>query len=191
VWNDPQRKKTLIPVMFEKGYKADGWLGIIMGTKLYYNMHNQDEIERSLPGLVGEVEAAHGVDAGKLDGLKLGGGGGSGGGGGGGGGGGAAAAAPARAEKKRAEESVPQTADTMAMWLEGRGLARYSTAFREQHLHGKALVKFHEEIGFGDPAEGAHHELLVNVFGMTSYGHRLLFLAELEELLGPIRWRRR
>jgi hypothetical protein len=29
------------------------------------------------------------------------------------------------------------------------------------------------------------------VFGMTSYGHRLLFLAELEELLGPIRWRRR
>ena len=74
MWNDPQRKKTLIPVMFEKGYKADGWLGIIMGTKLYYNMHNQDEIERSLPGLVGEVEAAHGVDAGKLDGLKLGGG---------------------------------------------------------------------------------------------------------------------
>ena len=52
-------------------------------------------------------------------------------------------------------------------------------------------MKFHEEIGFGDPAEGAHHELLVNVFGMTSYGHRLLFLAELEELLGPIRWRRR
>jgi hypothetical protein len=25
---------------------------------------------------------------------------------------------------------------------------------------------------------------------MTSYGHRLLFLKELQELLGPIKWRR-
>ena len=31
---------------------ADGWLGIIMGSKLYYNMHTMDEMQASLPGLV-------------------------------------------------------------------------------------------------------------------------------------------
>ena len=49
------RKKPLIPVMFERNYKPDGWLGIIMGSKLYYPMYNSDEIRDSMPGLVGEI----------------------------------------------------------------------------------------------------------------------------------------
>ena len=81
--------------------------------------------------------------------------------------------------------------DTLSMWLEGRGLQRYTRAFAEQHLYGKALIKLHEEIGFGDPAEAGYHELFREVLGITSYGHRLLLFAELEELIGPVKWRRR
>ena len=53
------------------------------------------------------------------------------------------------------------------------------------------LIKLHEEIGFGDPANAGYHELFREVLGITSYGHRLLLLAELEELIGPVKWRRR
>ena len=31
-----------------------------MGSKLYYNMHNSDEMRDAIPGLVSEVSAAHG-----------------------------------------------------------------------------------------------------------------------------------
>ena len=65
-----------------------------------------------------------------------------------------------------------------------------ATAFESAHLHGKALEQLHEEIGFHDPAEERYHDKFKTVLGMTSYGHRLLFLKELQELLGPIKWRR-
>jgi len=179
------RKKPLIPVMFEKSYKPDGWLGIIMGSKLYYNAFNSDEIRDAMPGLIGEISAAHGENSAKPAFLK---------GDDGGGGGGGASAAPAPAQQSMREETkvtVPQDMDTLTMWLEGRGLQRYKSAFEEQHLYGKALIKLHEEIGFGDPANAGYHELFREVLGITSYGHRLLLLAELEELIGPVKWRRR
>ena len=56
-------QEAAIPVMFEKSYKPDGWLGIIEGSKLYYNMHNSDEMRDAIPGLVSEVSAAHGEKA--------------------------------------------------------------------------------------------------------------------------------
>ena len=87
--------------------------------------------------------------------------------------------------------TVPQDVDTLTMWLEGRGLERYKLAFEEQHLYGKALIKLHEQIGYTDPAAAEYHELFREVLGITSYGHRLLLLAELEELMGPVKWRRR
>jgi phosphopantothenate-cysteine ligase len=178
------RKKPLIPVMFEKSYKPDGWLGIIMGSKLYYNMHNSDEMRDAIPGLVSEVSAVHGERAKPafLAGGDAAPAGASAG----------ATAAPAAAPPPAREKvTVPQDMDTLSMWLEGRGLQRYRSAFEEQHLYGKALLKLHEEIGYGDPAEAGYHELFRDVLGITSYGHRLLLLAELEELIGPVKWRRR
>ena len=182
------RKKPLIPVMFERNYKPDGWLGIIMGSKLYYPMYNSDEIRDSMPGLVGEISSVHGERAkpGFLQGDE---------------GGAAAAATPgsqppsaavaSSPPPEREKVTVPQDVDTLTMWLEGRGLERYKSAFEEQHLYGKALIKLHEQIGYTDPAAAEYHELFREVLGITSYGHRLLLLAELEELMGPVKWRRR
>ena len=30
----------MIPVMMQKGYKANGWLGLILGTRFYYSFHD-------------------------------------------------------------------------------------------------------------------------------------------------------
>ena len=180
------RKKPLIPVMLEKGYSPDGWLGIIMGSKLYYNMHTVDEMRDNLPGLLGEFKSLQ-IAAGKsvgaapaaaseapLDPSAS-----------------AASAAPdAEAGPQRKKVMGPEDADAMTLWLDDRGLGRYATAFESAHLHGKALEQLHEEIGFHDPAEERYHDKFKTVLGMTSYGHRLLFLKELQELLGPIKWRR-
>eukprot|EP01047_Picozoa_sp_COSAG01_P007366 COSAG01_NODE_279_length_19520_cov_41.772154_19_plen_1481_part_01 len=31
-----QREKDMVPLMVEEGYRADGWLGMLLGTRLYY-----------------------------------------------------------------------------------------------------------------------------------------------------------
>jgi hypothetical protein len=34
-----QRKKPLVPLMLVQGYEADGWLGLLLGTSLWYQMY--------------------------------------------------------------------------------------------------------------------------------------------------------
>jgi len=181
------KKKPMIPVMLEKNYSADGWLGIIMGSKLYYNMHTMDEMQASLPGLVGEVRKVQQTER-PASGAN----------------GTAPAAPPAppapsadasrRGNKngaaRKASADAPASADAVAVWLADVGLGEYAEAFAGARLWGKSLAKFHEEIGFHNPADEKYHEKFKNVLGITSYGDRLLLLAELEEMFGDIKWRR-
>ena len=85
---------------------------------------------------------------------------------------------------------APASADAVAVWLADVGLGEYAEAFAGARLWGKSLAKFHEEIGFHNPADEKYHEKFKNVLGITSYGDRLLLLAELEEMFGDIKWRR-
>ena len=32
-----QKRKTIIPLISQRGYRPDGWLGLILGTKLFYD----------------------------------------------------------------------------------------------------------------------------------------------------------
>ena len=111
------KKKPMIPVMLEKNYTADGWLGIIMGSKLYYNMHTIDEMQASLPGLVGEVRKVQQTSSAQ------------------GANGAAPPAAPAPAAPsadysgggkngaaKKASAEAPASADAVAVWLADVGL---------------------------------------------------------------------
>jgi hypothetical protein len=85
---------------------------------------------------------------------------------------------------------APASADAVAVWLADVGLGEYAEAFAGARLWGKSLAKFHEEIGFHNPADEKYHEKFKAVLGITSYGDRLLLLAELEEMFGEIKWRR-
>ena len=40
-----QLKKPRIPLMMERGYKPDGWLGMLMGTQMYVNFDGKYEFD--------------------------------------------------------------------------------------------------------------------------------------------------
>ena len=180
------KKKCLIPVKVEKSYEPDGWLGILVGSKLYYNVHNQETMAASIPSLITAVEAIHndvkapalrqknGVAALSPDSSSS---------------SSAVAASPPPQVRNGSvsssqEVSVPVDNDAMDRWLSAIGLEAYVHAFRHNHIYGKILLKMHQELGL--LSMGEQHELLQRVLGIQSYGHRLLFLTEIEALVGPL-----
>jgi len=183
------KKKCLIPVKVEKSYEPDGWLGILVGSKLYYNMHNQETMTASIHGLCTAVEAIHndtkapsflqknGATAPSPDALSSSAATSA-----------AAASAPPQARNGSVlsshDVSVPVDDDAMDRWLSAIGLEAYVHAFRHNHIFGKILLKMHQELGL--LSMGEQHELLQRVLGIQSYGHRLLFLTEIEALVGPL-----
>merc|ERR1711927_131478 len=36
-----QKKKAMIPLKLTQGYEADGWLGLLLGTSLWYAMYGE------------------------------------------------------------------------------------------------------------------------------------------------------
>ena len=50
-----QRGKPLIPLMMQRRYRADGWLGMLMGVKLYINFDGKYEFEKAYQMLVKEM----------------------------------------------------------------------------------------------------------------------------------------
>lgn len=51
--------KTIIPLMMEKNYRANGWLGLLIAGKLYYDVSPEDENrENNIASVVDVVKAA-------------------------------------------------------------------------------------------------------------------------------------
>jgi len=51
-----QLKKPTIPLMLEKNYRADGWLGFIVGSKLWIDFTDTTGLNKSLTDLENEIE---------------------------------------------------------------------------------------------------------------------------------------
>ncbi|XP_048584283.1 uncharacterized protein LOC5504951 [Nematostella vectensis] len=49
------QKKPIVPLMMENGYKPDGWLGMIMGSKLYFNFAPGNNIRETAEKLMREI----------------------------------------------------------------------------------------------------------------------------------------
>lgn len=49
-----QREVPILPLLLQPGYKADGWLGAMVGTKLYVNL-STPEYEQKFPEVLKEV----------------------------------------------------------------------------------------------------------------------------------------
>ena len=65
--------KDIIPLRLQQGYRPDGWLGILVGSRLYFDLSSEDLLRTNLPKLVKELgirgkintpatKAADGVD---------------------------------------------------------------------------------------------------------------------------------
>ncbi|XP_077984518.1 uncharacterized protein LOC144439125 isoform X2 [Glandiceps talaboti] len=48
-------KKTIIPVKMQQNYEQVGWLGILIGTKLYFDFTTNDAMQRNFSELVREI----------------------------------------------------------------------------------------------------------------------------------------
>jgi len=49
------RKVPYIPLIMQNGYSPDGWLGIIMGKRLYHNFHDESNWENKVENIVREI----------------------------------------------------------------------------------------------------------------------------------------
>ncbi|GFH15683.1 predicted protein [Haematococcus lacustris] len=69
-----QQRKKIIPVLLERDYKPSGWLGALMGTRLYFPMHDPRTIPRRVEEWLRRVRCADYVGVFRekdMDGLAL------------------------------------------------------------------------------------------------------------------------
>ena len=66
-----QRKKPVIPVMLQRKYKPDGWLGLIIGAKLYINFDGKYKFEEAMIMLQKELDG-RGKGSGQIEAVKTG-----------------------------------------------------------------------------------------------------------------------
>ena len=50
-----QLRKDIIPLMMQPKYRGDGWLGMLVGTKLWFDFNSQQSIEPSVTKLIKEL----------------------------------------------------------------------------------------------------------------------------------------
>lgn len=48
-------RKDIVPLMLQRKYRADGWLGMIVGTKLWFSLFEAQKFEHSIEGLKKEL----------------------------------------------------------------------------------------------------------------------------------------
>ena len=64
-----QLNKDIIPLMMQRNYKADGWLGILVGSKLWIDFQNKQVINSGVAKLIKELRG-RGKDLDTTDGPK-------------------------------------------------------------------------------------------------------------------------
>jgi phosphopantothenate-cysteine ligase len=58
-----QKKKEIIPLMMEANYSADGWLGALMGTKLWFDCSSLDSLSTNLDQILRAIRKKLGGSA--------------------------------------------------------------------------------------------------------------------------------
>lgn len=51
-----QTKRAIVPLMLQRYYKPDGWLGMLMGAKLYVNFDGKYEFDHAYQLLLKELQ---------------------------------------------------------------------------------------------------------------------------------------
>ena len=48
-------RKDFVPLRLQRDYVPDGWLGIMVGTRLYFDVYTEETIDMQIPRLVKEL----------------------------------------------------------------------------------------------------------------------------------------
>ncbi|KAL3889424.1 hypothetical protein ACJMK2_001768 [Sinanodonta woodiana] len=55
-----KRGKIIIPLKMERGYEPDGWLGILIGTKVFYDFSGKYDVEKKINELIRAIQISYG-----------------------------------------------------------------------------------------------------------------------------------
>ena len=61
-----QLRKEIVPIMMQRKYTADGWLGMLLGSKLYINFGGKFSFEHAYSLLLKELKDRGRIGAGKF-----------------------------------------------------------------------------------------------------------------------------
>uniref|UniRef100_A0A7S0RZL4 ADP-ribosyl cyclase/cyclic ADP-ribose hydrolase n=1 Tax=Chlamydomonas leiostraca TaxID=1034604 RepID=A0A7S0RZL4_9CHLO len=158
-----QQRKKIIPVLMERDYKPSGWLGALMGTRLYFSMSDPRQIPAKMPGLIKELG-----DAGRLAGSSQ----------GNASGGGALGAVSSLNIKLSSDRPESWTHAEVEDWLKRIKCSEFVGSFREKDMDGVALSGLYRM-----SADAKFiHETLASEFHMVTLGQRLRVIEELHRL---------
>jgi len=65
-----QLRKDIIPLMMQRKYRGDGWLGMLVGTKLWFDFNSKQSIEPGVTKLIKEL-GGRGKDVDNTDGPSV------------------------------------------------------------------------------------------------------------------------
>ena len=160
-----QLEKDIIPLMMEKNYKADGWLGMLLGTKLCIGFQSKDNIDSGVAKLVREL-AGRGKDVDHTDGPPK-----------------------KRIRKTTATTPTKQpsspdvaewTNEDVKRWLGKIGLAQVCDEDMAEFT-GQTLIELQELRG---ECPDYFYKCLERTFQLKNMFHVLKFRKELDKLLG-------
>jgi hypothetical protein len=162
-----RRKKALIPLMMQPQYDADGWLGAVVGTKIWYTVTRIEDVPDAVKGLMKELKklGLHPTSKVPQEITTI-----------------PTPPVPvvATVPSNMKPEPILWTVNQVGEWLERIGLSEYKKSFIEQRMCGKALAYLAKTA----PKKFTHHPTSLQIIDLTfnCSGDYLKFLYELEYL---------
>jgi hypothetical protein len=64
-------RKSFIPLRLQHRYVPDGWLGMLIGTRLYFDISNEDKIDQQMDNIMKELgtRGKIGIPGDDIDGM--------------------------------------------------------------------------------------------------------------------------
>jgi len=150
-------RKEIIPLMLEANYSPDGWLGILLGSKLYYAFNDDHTFETKF------IELAKGLgNKGKLTIQE-----------------------PPRNEIVNSiskDNPSNWTIEDVTQWLQKENLATYTDKFKDEEMDGTSLLVLASFINKETDLFFKVLPGLQNAFGAASHGTRLRLINALQKL---------
>jgi len=157
-------KKPIIPLKMEKDYVPDGWLGALLGSKLYHEFSSLEAPAFASPFPV-LVKAIGARGKGLLERLAA----------------GQTPGAPAKdiQSVEARLDIMPWGCTEVATWLDSVDLPDYKSNFQKEDMDGKALVELFQILGKSTATE---FSAVIAPLGFRTLGHRLRFQQALKAL---------
>eukprot|EP00299_Pterocystis_sp_00344_P002536 c12866_g1_i1.p1 GENE.c12866_g1_i1~~c12866_g1_i1.p1 ORF type:complete len:612 (-),score=102.30 c12866_g1_i1:148-1983(-) len=107
-------KKDIVPLVLEPGYSTDGWLGAMMGSRLYYDVSDDSKFEATMNNLIRFLGNRC-----KKDSFYL---------------------QPSNSSSRPKSAVEEMSTERVSEWLESVGLGKYSVAFVHHQMDGQSLA---------------------------------------------------